>query len=404
MSWIVEALLNVHNWWHGVAKIKAATQTSNNPLRFGVLGAAEINYVALFDPISTNPGVTVNAIAARSLSKAQAQIDKYQLEDVRAYGSYDGLLDDPDIDAVYIPLPNGLHCEWAIKAMEAGKHVLIEKPIASNAEQARRIREVSEATVKVALEAFHWRFHPAAHQVKDIVDSGKYGNVTSLYAQFYVSSGFLKDNDIRFQYGLAGGACMDLTYVFSGTTYFACDDIKTSKFKVLAAAPRLAAMDKKVDAAMEATFEVEQAGKPISTCKVSADIARPKLFGLIPKLWEGTPFLSIELEKARIDFPAFVGSWLNHTITITEKNNDGSLGSIKHTEQCYTGGPQWGEGKGERWWTSYRYQLEAFVEMVEARDTGKEYAGPDVGLNESVRIMELIDAVYQKADLPIRDT
>ncbi|KAK3723586.1 hypothetical protein LTR37_001838 [Vermiconidia calcicola] len=402
MSWIAEALLHVHNWCHGVAKIKSATPKSDNPLRFGVLGAAEINFVALFDPIFTHPGVTVNAIVARSLSKAQAQIDKYQLKNIKAYGSYVELLDDPDIDAVYIPLPNGLHCEWAIKAMEAGKHVLIEKPIASNAEQARRIREVSEKIGKVALEAFHWRFHPAAHQVKEIVDSGKHGNVISVYAQFYVSAGFLKDDDIRFQYDLGGGACLDLAYVFSGTTYFASDDIRASKFNVLAATPRLASVDKKVDAAMEAIFEVEQPGRPTIVCNVSADIARPKLFGLIPKLWEGTPSLSIELEKARIDFPAFVGPWLNHTITITEKKDDGSLSTTKHTEQCYSGGPQWGEGRGERWWTSYRYQLEAFAEMVRAQEAEKEYAGPTLSLDESVRVMELIDAVYQKADLPRR--
>lgn len=105
-------------------------------MRFGVLGAASITFSSLFEPAGSHPGVVIRAVAARSLAKAEAQIAKYKLN-ATAYGSYDELLADPDIDAIYIPLPNGLHCEWAVKSMKAGKHVLIEKPIASNAEQAR---------------------------------------------------------------------------------------------------------------------------------------------------------------------------------------------------------------------------------------------------------------------------
>ena len=397
-------MLGVYNWWHGVPKFKAATKKIDDPIRFGVLGAAAINYAGLFDPIESHPGATINGVAARSLTKAQAQIAKYKLTSAKAYRSYDELLSDPKIDAVYIPLPNGLHFEWAVKSMQAGKHVLIEKPIASNAEQARRIQETSKATGKVALEAFHWRFHPAAHKVKDLVTSGNYGNVQRVSAEFYIPAPFIPKDDIRFQYDLAGGACMDLTYVFSGTTYMACGKMKESSFNVTQAKARRAPQDNDVDEAMEATFEVHQPGRfvPTVTCEVKADLALPKLFGLIPKIWASMPTLLIELEGAQIAFPAFVGPFISHTITITEKDSDGALTKNKHMEQCYVGGPQWGDRVGARFWTTYRYQLEAFVNMIKAKESGEEYRGPDVSLDDSIKLIELIDSVYQKADLPKR--
>lgn len=395
-------VLNAHNWWHAVPKVKSATVKTNSPLRIGVLSAANINYSALFDPVETHPDVTINAVAARSLPKAQAQIAKYNLSSAKAYGSYDEVLDDPDIDAVYIPLPNGLHFEWAIKSMKAGKHVLIEKTITSNARQAEKISETSKATGKVALEAFHWRFHPATHKVKELVSSGKYGAVQSVFAKFMITAGALGQDDIRFQYDLGGGACLDLAYVFSGTTYYACHDIMKCGFDVLEAKPRLAPKDRKVDEAIEATFEVIQPGKEKVTCKVEGDLSQPKLFGIIPRIWDAKPFLSIELERARIDFPGFVGSWLNHSIIINEKDSNGALTGSKMTEQCYVDGPQWVGGRGARFWTTYRYQLEAFVDIVRAKDKGGKYSGPNVPLEESVKLMELIDAVYEKAGLPIR--
>lgn len=197
----MEALAKFHNWYNGIGKIKANLKKEDNPMRIGVLGAAAINYLAILDPIETCPSVVLAGIAARELSKAQKHIEKYRLgPQCKAYGSYNELLSDPGIDAVYIPLPNGLHAEWTIKAMEKGKHVLVEKPIASNAAQVRKVREVSERTNKIALEAFHWRFHPAPQVIKEIIESGKYGNVTSIEARLQVPQGAMKkDTDSKFQ-------------------------------------------------------------------------------------------------------------------------------------------------------------------------------------------------------------
>jgi predicted dehydrogenase len=198
-------MLSANNWWHGVSKKKSLLQKEEAPLRIGVLSAAAINYTALFDPVESHPGAVVAAVAARDVSRAQAQIKKYKLPACKAYGNYNELLADPNIDAIYIPLPNGLHAEWAIKSMEAGKHVLIEKAITSNAAQAREVQDAAARMKKVALEAYHWRFHPAAHVTKAIVDSGKYGNPISVKAGFGIPRGAINKDDIRYNYKLGGG-------------------------------------------------------------------------------------------------------------------------------------------------------------------------------------------------------
>ncbi|KAK5014188.1 hypothetical protein LTR16_002618 [Cryomyces antarcticus] len=216
MSHIAEFLTGINNWYNSVSNIRIPKTA--NPVRFGVLSAALINPTALFDPVRTHPDAVIVPVAARELAKAQAQATKYGIP--RAYGSYDELLAQADIDAVYIPLPNSLHCEWAIKAMGMGKHVLIEKPIASNADEARQILACAKETGRVALEAFHWQFHPAAHVVKSLVDSGRYGSVLFISTSLYLPVGTMPRDDIRFKYDLAGGACMDLAYVFSATRYY----------------------------------------------------------------------------------------------------------------------------------------------------------------------------------------
>lgn len=405
MSWIVESILGLHNWSHAVRKVKASLRKTDTPLRLGVLGAAAINPVAIFDPVATHPDVAIVGIAARSKAKAEAQIAKYKLSGTRAYGSYEDLLADEEIEAIYCPLPNGLHYEWALKSLAAGKHVLAEKPIASNADQVRELKRVSLKTGKIVLEAFHWRFHPAAHLVKSLAESGEYGAVQEVTARAVIPAGALAKDDIRFSYALAGGSCMDLTYVFSATSYFAVPALgEGTTIDVLEARPRINAQDKDVDEAMAATYTISNHGKTV-TCHTESDLAEPWLFGLIPRIWS-MPFLRIGLEKATIDFPAFPGPWVNHTITVTDKP------SGKVVKKCsqYTDGPQWGT-RGQRFWTTYRYMLEAFVEGVRAVQSGEKSvqevdAGrigiPWVPLDESIAEMGIIDQTYERAGLPLR--
>ena len=111
-------------------------------LRFGIIGAARIAPMALIRPARRVPGATVAAIAARDRSRAEAFATKHGIP--RVHASYDDVINDPEIDAIYNPLPNGLHAEWTLKAMAAGKHVLCEKPFTANASEAEKVADAAE--------------------------------------------------------------------------------------------------------------------------------------------------------------------------------------------------------------------------------------------------------------------
>jgi predicted dehydrogenase len=175
------------------------------PLRIGCLGAARITKAALVKPAATTPGVAVTAIAARDGDRAAAYAAKHGIP--TSYGSYAQLLADPDVDAVYNPLPNGLHGAWTIRALEAGKHVLCEKPFTANADEAVEVAAAADRTGLVVMEAFHWRYHPLAARMLDIVGGGELGTVRRIEAAVCFPNP--KPSDIRWDLSLAGGALMD---------------------------------------------------------------------------------------------------------------------------------------------------------------------------------------------------
>jgi predicted dehydrogenase len=164
----------------------------------GILSAANINAATLLYPVQTHSDAVSVSIAARDINKAKAQAAEFSVPET--YGSYDELLVRSDVDAICISLPNGLHAEWAIRSMRAGKHVLIEKPIASNADEVRQIQACAKETGMIALEAFHQQFHPAAHVAKAIIDRGRYGDMISTDASMSIPSGTLPKDDIRLVY------------------------------------------------------------------------------------------------------------------------------------------------------------------------------------------------------------
>jgi predicted dehydrogenase len=149
---------------------------------------------------------TIGAVAARDRSRADAFASKHGVPKV--CDSYAALVADPDIDAIYNPLPNGLHAEWTIAALEAGKHVLCEKPFTANAEEAEAVATVAERTGLVVMEAFHYRYHPLAHRMREIVESGELGVIRRVETSLCFP--LPKFSDIRYQYDLAGGATMDV--------------------------------------------------------------------------------------------------------------------------------------------------------------------------------------------------
>lgn len=175
-------------------------------LRFGILGAARIAPNALTKPARVVSDVQVVAVAARDKNKASAFARQHNIP--RILDSYDALVNDPNVDAIYNPLPNSLHHEWTIKALRAGKHVLCEKPLASNAREAEEMTRVANEAGYVLFEAFHYRYHPFAQRVQEIISSGEIGTVRELEADFFIPL-FLRPNDIRFKYELAGGGLMD---------------------------------------------------------------------------------------------------------------------------------------------------------------------------------------------------
>ncbi len=175
-------------------------------VRIGVLGAARITPGAMIRPARNSEEAEVVAIAARDRSRADAFAAKHGVPKV--FDSYTELLADPEIDAVYNPLPNGLHAEWTIAALEAGKHVLCEKPFTANAEEAEAVAAVATRTELVVMEAFHYRYHPLAHRMREIVASGELGTLERVEAALCFP--LPKFSDIRYQYDLAGGATMDV--------------------------------------------------------------------------------------------------------------------------------------------------------------------------------------------------
>lgn len=176
-------------------------------IRFGILGAAGITPMALIEPAQDNPDVSLVAVAARDRARAEAFAAEHGIE--RVLDSYDDVLADPDVDTVYIPLANAQHAPWTAKALQAGKHVLVEKPFASNAEEAAEVKAVADAHPDlVVMEAFHYRYHQLMETVLELVRGGAVGDLVDVSATFNIN---LPDRtNIRYNYELAGGATMDL--------------------------------------------------------------------------------------------------------------------------------------------------------------------------------------------------
>jgi predicted dehydrogenase len=171
----------------------------------GVLGTAWITPFSLLSPAAKVPEVSVVAVASRNPAQAQAYAHKHRIPQVIA--SYDELIARPDIDAVYIPLPNSLHCHWTIKALEAGKHVLCEKPLASNTQEAQQMALIAEQSGRVLMEAVHTRYHPLMTRMMEIVASGDLGKIQHI--EISMCFPILDFRNIRYRYDLAGGTTMD---------------------------------------------------------------------------------------------------------------------------------------------------------------------------------------------------
>jgi predicted dehydrogenase len=324
------------------------------PIRIGILGAARIAPLALTNPARGNDEVVVAAVAARDPSRAQAFAARHGIE--RAHTGYEALIADPGVDAVYNPLPNGLHGRWTRAALAAGKHVLCEKPFTANAAEAREVAEEAARSDRVVMEAFHYRYHPLTLRVEEIIASGELGRLRRVEAAMCFP--LPKFSDIRYDYSLAGGATMD-------AGCYAVHIARTlggSTPEVVAAQAKL--RDPRVDRAM--TAELRFAGG--HTGRVRCSMWSTDVLRLSAKVVGDRG----ELRVLNPVTPQFF-----HRLTV--RTPEGSRV----------------ERFGRR--ATYAYQLDAFAAAVLRGEPVK------TSPQDAVENMTVIDDIYRAAGLPLRE-
>jgi predicted dehydrogenase len=333
------------------------------------------------------------------------------------------LIADPSIDCIYVPLPNGLHYEWTLKSLLAGKHVLLEKPSVSNATEAKSLFQhplFSKPNPPVLLEAFHYRFHPAWQFFMTLFDPEDVEEVEVINS---LMAGYFPNDDIRWNYSLSGGTLMDFgSYAVSVIrSVFASEptNITSATYR-----PMPDGFDTECDQAINATYEFANGG----TAKINVDLSArggywfPRLTRTWPSLVNVLPTVSVHLRtkkegcaqdsekwtKKSIVMHCYMGSHIYHRIdvTITTELRNMRNGKLVKSEKKtdFFKEYKWATGgesrKGEEWWSTYRYQLEAFVDRVK----GRKGSGVWVEGEDSIRQMEVIDATYVKTGLPLRTT
>lgn len=176
-------------------------------VRWGILSTAKIGLNKVIPAMQQGEHCQILAISSRELSQARAAADKLGIP--RAYGSYEELLADPDIDAVYNPLPNHLHVPWSVKALEAGKHVLCEKPIGLTSEEGRRLVDAARRYPRLkVMEAFMYRHHPQWQTARNLVRSGEIGQLKTI--QSFFSYNHLTPENYRMHPEFGGGGLFDI--------------------------------------------------------------------------------------------------------------------------------------------------------------------------------------------------
>jgi D-xylose 1-dehydrogenase (NADP+, D-xylono-1,5-lactone-forming) len=193
-------------------------------VKWGIMSTAHINRLFLEGARGAD-GVEILAVASRDEAKAEQYAQENNI--ARAHGSYEALLSDPDVEAVYIPLPNSLHIEWSIRALQNGKHVLCEKPLSRRAREVERAFDAAEQNRRLLMEAFMWRHNPQTRRLLELINNDAVGRVRIIRAAF----GFVTTDpaNVRLQAGLDGGGLMDVgCYCVSATRLIAGEPERVS--------------------------------------------------------------------------------------------------------------------------------------------------------------------------------
>lgn len=326
-------------------------------LRVGVLGASRIGQLSIAGPARAT-GTRLVAVAARDHDRAQAWAEEAQVVE-RILPSYQAVLDDPEVEAVYNPLPNGLHGEWNLKAIRAGKHVLSEKPFASNATQARKVVAAGRAAGLVVVEAFHYPFHPTFHSVCELIDSGAIGDLVHVEAPMAMPDP--GPTDPRWEFDLAGGALMDV-----GCYAVHCarqlGQFAGGEPDVVSATATLHPDHPNVDQQINAELRYPSG----ATASVGGSMAAP----------EYDFHLTVTGTTGRIHLPDFPRPHVDNRVCWT--GADG----VEHVQTPGSGG------------FSYTYQLAAFAAAIRE--------GAPLPYDDADVQMAMIDQIYLAAGLPVR--
>ncbi|KAL6836234.1 NAD(P)-binding protein [Trichoderma sp. SZMC 28015] len=380
---------------------------STDAIRFGVLGAADIAPLALFKPAKSHPEVIVQAISARDRKKAEEYAKTHGVLEVK--DTYQGryksshsvahklirlseILDDPNIDAVFIPLPNGLHFEWAVRAIRAGKHVLLEKPCTSNSTEAEilfNLPELDQPDGPVLLEAFHNRFYPSWALFRSLV---KLAEIERIETRSMIPWWASKKEQVHFNYNLSGGTIMAMgTYNFAALRLLFGDSPE-----------ECVSCDAKAftDGIHDNTFMGETIIKPSWVTVYTKEAIIPN-----DTLSAG----QTQYEKRELTLQGLVHAVFWYRIEVKEINEirtkEGAV--LREWEEtssrkAYTwkeAGGEFANLPGETYWMSYKHQLEQFVNKVNGRKTQCW-----VEREDSIAQMKMVDMAYEKSGLGPRPT
>ncbi|HKY14144.1 MAG TPA: Gfo/Idh/MocA family oxidoreductase [Microthrixaceae bacterium] len=323
-------------------------------VRIGILGASRIAPLAVIGPSALVDRVEIVAVAARDRGRAEGFAAEHDIR--TAHGSYDELLADIDVDAIYNGLPIAAHAPWSIAALRAGKHVLCEKPFACSAAEAEAMVAEAVRADRVLVEAFHWRYHPLADRVAELIRD-RIGCVEQFDGAFCVS--IPNENDIRHDLALGGGAMMDLgCYMVHIARFMIGGEPEVVSSTAMEGLPG-------IDLAMEADLRFPSGVVANVRCSMEADV-EPELF------------VRVTGEQGSIEVQNPIHPTRGHLITVTD-------GAGTSTEQV--------EGH-----PTFVYQLEAFAAAV------LDGAPVPTGDGDAIATMRVLDACYERAGLPPRCT
>jgi predicted dehydrogenase len=322
-------------------------------IRFGVLGTAMITPRALVYPCVDERRAAITAIAARDRARAEAFAHHHQIPIV--LDAYAEVLEHPKVDAVYVPLHIPVHCEWTIRALRAGKHVLCEKSFASNAAEAREMAAVGRETGRVVMDAFHYRYHPVFHRAREIYASGELGEIRHIDAAFHIP--VTDPGGIRMNYVLGGGVTMDIgCYPISWVRHISGLEPEQVEARAVVG-----------PAHVDVSLQVRLTLPGGVTATTSGDMRAGAAF---------TAYLEV------------TGS------TGTMRVLNPLVPQMGHEIRVKIGADERSEVFDRR--STYAYQLDAFLDAI-------EHGTPLLtDADDAVRQMEVIDRCYQAAGLPLR--